>query len=295
MLWKIYSRESDGGSEFARECFQNGVIALGWSALGDLNTIKSWDELWKKVEKRWRYEAEGGAKSIAQWVGAIWSFRTDVGKGHYVICPDKHSKQYYVGVIRSSRAYYDSTPLGMCEFAHRRDVKWLRSLSERQIKAIWPAGQFGGLMTVSRVHHGADRFFKFLRRKRREFAQGPHLPRQPDMEWGKEAEARAMEWLATRYDNPVDESTYNFGWDIRCGDDVFEVKGRKSDRTAVVLTENEWRAAKRLKRRYTVLIFTAANKADLKFAEPSELCDPANNPESWIEKQRTIYEYVLQE
>lgn len=113
------------------------------------------------------------------------------------------------------------------------------------------------------------------------------------MEWGKEVEERAMEWLRDQGRKPVNESDQNLGWDISCDDDVFEVKGRKSDRTAVVVSENEWRAAKKLKKRYTVLVFTAANKAALEAAEPVEYCDPASNPESWNEKMRISYDYYL--
>jgi len=295
MLWKIYARWGNKGPEFARECYQNGVIALGWSELGDLNAIKSRDELWEKVEKRWGHEAEHGADSIAQWVGSLWAFRSDVGKEDFVICPDSHSKQYYVGVIKSKRAFHEKTALGTSKFFHRRKVKWIRPLNGEEISSIWPAGAFGGNQTVSRIHVGVDRFQRFLKGKRRRFGHGPHLPRRPDMEWGKEAELRAMAWLAERYDNPVNDAHKNLGWDITCGEDVFEVKGRKSHRTAVVLSENEWRAAKRRKKRYTVLLFTAANKQALRDAEPTQYCDPASNLESWIEKERITYDYILRE
>lgn len=295
MLWKIYARQGDHGTEFARECYQNGVIAVGWSAIGDLNAITSWDELREMVAHKWGHEVDHNPRSIGQWAGALWDFKENVKRGHYIVCPDKDAGQYYVGEIQSARAFYDPSPLGMCEFAHRRKVKWSRILNQKQIEAIWPNGQFGGQRTVSTIDAGADRFLKLLKRKHRAFAQGPHFPRQPDMEWGKEAEARAMVWLGERYENPINVAHDNLGWDISCGTDRFEIKGRKSPRTAVVLSENEWRAAKRLKKRYTVLLFTAANKQDLQVAEPIEYCDPASNPESWIEKERITFDYVLRE
>ena len=59
------------------------------------------------------------------------------------------------------------------------------------------------------------------------------------------------------------------------------------------MSENEWAAAKRFKKRYTVLIFTAATKAKLQQAKPKQIADPASNPESW--QPRVVYEYILLE
>jgi hypothetical protein len=161
------------------------------------------------------------------------------------------------------------------------------------MESIWPTGQFGGRQTVSIIHEGADRLLRFLKKKRRSFAQRQHLPVQPDMEWGGEAENRAMAWLREQGLDPVNEADQNKGWDISCGELKFEVKGRKSHRTAIRLTQNEWAAAKRLKKRYTVLIFTASNKDSLKSARPQQIVDPTSNPESW--KERVVLEYVLVE
>ena len=102
-----------------------------------------------------------------------------------------------------------------------------------------------------------------------------------------------MAWLREQGLDPVNEADQNKGWDISCGELKFEVKGRKSRRTAIRLTQNEWAAAKHLKKQYTVLIFTAANKDSLKSATPQQIVDPTSNPESW--KERVVLEYVLVE
>jgi hypothetical protein len=297
MLWKIYARESfdtEDSQEFARECYQADLIAVGWSAIGDLNKIPNREELYDRLAKKWGNTAEFGPRAIGQWTGALWAFRTDVKRGDYVICPDRNSGQFYVGRILSERTYYDKELIGgTCHFAHRRKVKWLRIMNRTEMATIWPTGQFGGRQTVSMIHDGAEKLLRLLKRKRRSFAQRPHLPIQPDMEWGVEAEARAMAWLREHERDPVNESELKKGWDISCDDDKFEVKGRKSHRTAVRLTQNEWKAAKRWKKKYTILVFTAANKDDLKRAKPKEIVDPTSNPESW--KERVVYEYVLVE
>jgi len=112
------------------------------------------------------------------------------------------------------------------------------------------------------------------------------------MEWGRAAEERAMVWLGQRGYAPKDVSNLNIGWDITCGDDKFEIKGRKSCRAAVRLTQNEWRASRQWGARYTVLIFTAATPQQLKKAQPIQIPDPTRT-ESW--RRRISYEYVLAE
>lgn len=236
-----------------------------------------------------------GEKTVEQWVGALWAFRTEVNAEDYVVCPDRNSGQYYIGQVVSERAYYDKAPLGgTCHFAHRRKVKWFKILNHTDMKSIWPTGQFGGLQTVSKIHEGAEQLLRFLKKKKgQSFAQRPHLPVQPDMEWGVEAENRAMIWLRDQGLDPVNEAHLNKGWDIACGELKFEVKGRKSHKTAIRLSQNEWAAAKRVKKQYTVLLFTAATKDSLKSAVPKQIVDPTSNPQSW--KERIVREYVLVE
>jgi len=296
MIWKIFARlpsKRKDSKDYARECFQAGVIAVGWSEVGDLNSIPSLDELRLLLRQRCGDQAENGAKTIGQWAGALWSFRKKVKPGHYVICPDSDSGRYYVGIIRSEHVYYDKSILGgKLKFAHRRKVKWIRTLNSNEVRAIWPSGQFGGNQTVSEITKGANRFKQFLARKRRTFVAGPRLPIQPDMEWGKEAEARAIVWLRERGYSPESVAHLNKGWDISCGNRKFEIKGRKSVRTAIRLSQNEWLAAKKFKKEYTVLIFTAPTKETLKKVAPMQVADPTRT-ESWT--PRIMYEYILAE
>lgn len=295
-LWKIFARlpsKWKDSEDYARECFQAGLIAVGWSELGDLNAISSRDELHRLLDKRWGHEAENGHKTISQWAGALWSFRTDVKPGDHVICPDSDSDRFYAGIVRSKKVHYDRQLIGgKCDFAHRREVRWIRTLDAREIDAIWPSGRFGGNQTVTEVTKGVNGFLKVIGKPKRRFVARPRLPVRPDMEWGLEAEARAMEWLKERGYSPENVSRLNMGWDISCGEDRFEVKGRKSSSTAIRLSQNEWSAAEHLKKRYTVLVFTAGTKELLRKAVPMQISDPCRT-ESWT--PRAVYEYILAE
>lgn len=297
MLWKIFARlpsKWKDSEDYARECYRAGLIAVGWNELGNLNKIGSREELHRKLAERWGDEAEHGDDTISQWAGSLWSFKTEVKTGHHVICPDSDSDRYYVGVVQSDKVFHDPQPFGgNCEFAHRRRVKWTRILNAGEIKSIWPSGRFGGNQTCAEVDKGSERFFKFIREpQRRSVAGRPRLPIRPDMEWGAAAEARAMIWLKSRGLNPESVAHLNLGWDISCGEEKFEVKGRKTPLTAIRLSQNEWNAAKKFGQSYTLLVFTASTHEGLEKAVPMQVPDPTKT-ESW--NPRITYEYILSE
>ncbi|OFW33940.1 MAG: hypothetical protein A3J28_05635 [Acidobacteria bacterium RIFCSPLOWO2_12_FULL_60_22] len=275
--------------DYARECYQAGVIAVGWSRVGDLNHIATRGQLKRKLE---RTEDEN-PKTIAQWAGALWNFRNKVSQADIVICPDRDSRRYYIGQVLSRRVFHDTSSLGGgCSFAHRRKVRWLRVVNPEEATVLWPSGRFGGIQTVSEIKRGEDiiKIKTLLRRTRKTFTARPRLPIRPDMEWGRAAEERAMKWLRERGYKPQDVTRLNKGWDITCGDDRFEVKGRKSHSVAVRLSQNEWNAARHLKAKYTLLIFTAPTLEKLRRSVPDQIPDPTRT-EVW--SRRVTYEYIL--
>ena len=101
-----------------------------------------------------------------------------------------------------------------------------------------------------------------------------------------------MQWLRDEGYQPQNVANKDKGWDIECEDEVFEAKGRKSPKTVVRLTENEWRAANRLGKQFTLLIFTAPDDERLRVTLPQQFPDPAKT-ESWTMRERIIPEYFL--
>jgi len=60
------------------------------------------------------------------------------------------------------------------------------------------------------------------------------------------------------------------------------------------LTENEWKAAKKFGKRFTVLLFTASTEKKLNEAEPRKIPDPART-EKWKKNVIVTCEYFLNE
>jgi len=106
------------------------------------------------------------------------------------------------------------------------------------------------------------------------------------------AEIRALKWLADRGEQPEDVAHLCCGWDIQCGNRKYEVKGRRSLRTDIRLTHNEYAQAKKHKGRYVLLIFTADREEALMKVTPEIVPDPAPTRE-W--EERKVTEYLLME
>jgi hypothetical protein len=225
---------------------------------------------------------------------SLWAFYHKVSPGDYVVCPYKFSDQCYLGQI-AGKPYYDSNPeQSDCPFAHRRRVKWFKPVTHAQLQRKWGT-RFAGNQTVSRISGSAADFNSLIKGRNRVGVSKQSIPFRPDQEWGRKAEERALAWLRSTFKkDPKDVSKENKGWDIECGEGLYEVKGRKSSRTKIRLTQNEWAAAIRYKERYTLLRFTAVDERSLQRQSPEEFPNPAETL-SWKKRPRVIYEYFLEE
>lgn len=292
IIWNIFSRMPAGSKEkmdYAADCYKGNFIAVGWNKLKDLDGID-----WKELKRRVKKEYGGSTQGIAARAASLWAFYHDVSPGHYVVCPDKFSDRCYLGQIVGKPFHGANAEQSDCPFTHRRKVKWFKSVPYAQLQRKWGT-RFAGNQTVSRINASKNDFNSLVRGRTRVISSGRSTPYKPDQEWGQKAEERALAWLSsTRDQKPKDVSKENKGWDIECGEGLYEVKGRKSHRTKIRLTQNEWAAARRHKKRYTLLLFTAADERALRKQSPKEFPNPAET-ESWTEAPRTIYEYFLEE
>jgi hypothetical protein len=298
-VWKIYARQSSNSKnpeDYADECYKSRKIAIGWSDVGDLNRFDSCDALkptLEKLHRTWFPRKTVSKSRVGAWAGCLWRFKDSVKKGHYVLCPDKQeADRVYVGRVLSKQVSYDESPMGRCEFAHRRKVQWFRPLNPNEVRSIWKGGHFGGRQTVTKVRTGFGKLSRFLRcpaiQKPKRIGK---VSWHPDKKWGRLVEIRALRWLGKK---AKDVAHLNLGWDIECDGEKFEVKGRKSGKTAIRLTQNEWKAAKKFGKRFIILVFTAPTPKKLNEAEPWRIPDPART-EKWNENVIVTREYFLNE
>ncbi len=291
-IWKIYARTPRGSSnseDFAYECYESDAIAIGWDQIGNLNQFKTKDDLKQKILCVYPHWFNKNNRRLGSATGILWTFK-EIAENDYVICPDSKSKRYYIGKITGKVGYDPNKIKGKCEFAHIRPVKWhSRSITKKEMIKSLKKSHFGGEQTLSQVNIDL-KILKSLLKTKKTKGSDIKVSWHPDKEWGNLAEIRALEWLGKK---AHDVHKLNYGWDIELDNIKYEVKGRKSKNTTIRLTQNEWNAAKKHKKQYVILLFTAANKKQLKKAEPERIANPTQ--ESWEERKRTISEYFLNE
>jgi len=158
MVWQIYARTPNAEEEYAAECYKAGIIAVGWSEVGDLRGYDSCEELKEGLRKLWHEHYEEWPKTLVADAGNLWRFRSEVHIGDLVICPDARSSCLYVGQIASD--YFYARRKDRCRFKHRRKVKWLGEISKSQAQQIWRKGR--PIQTVARLRSGEGSLRRLL-------------------------------------------------------------------------------------------------------------------------------------
>ena len=100
----------------------NPHICIGWSAMGDLFSVNTKDELIAKYDATW---PGVGSRKKGQDIGQIWRFVKEMNIGDYVVFAD--GNVCHIGQITSDY-YFDNTACANQDpdYANVRDVQWLK-------------------------------------------------------------------------------------------------------------------------------------------------------------------------
>lgn len=123
---------------------KGGVIAIGWTAIGDLSLLPVDREEMKAVyAKAYPNEPKG---SIPTCVGILYRFFHEIKIGDYVVYPSKMDRRINIGVV-TGPYYYDSKEE---KYPQKRNVKWLKSLPRTAFSqgALYELGASLSLFTV---------------------------------------------------------------------------------------------------------------------------------------------------
>lgn len=106
----------------------NPHICIGWSDMGDITDIESYDDLGKLYDQYFHKTAKGRGQDLGQ----IWRFRHDMKVGDYVIYSE--SDCFHIGKIVSDYIYndveYDAQDP---DYKSERKVEWLKTNIDRTI------------------------------------------------------------------------------------------------------------------------------------------------------------------
>ncbi len=123
---------------------KGGVIAIGWTAIGDLSLLPVDREEMKAVyAKAYPNEPKG---SIPTCVGMLYRFFHEIKEGDYVVYPSKMDRRINIGVV-TGPYYYDSKEE---KYPQKRNVRWLKSLPRTAFSqgALHEVGSALSLFTV---------------------------------------------------------------------------------------------------------------------------------------------------
>lgn len=131
------------------------VIALGWSAMGNLLSINQEREAYK--EKYKNVYPNATRNQIANSAGQLYRFVNEANIGDYIIYPTKFNRQINIGKIESNY-FFDSNEN---EYNQKRKVKWLKSVP-RTVFSQGALYEVGSAMSFFSIKNYYDEYMKII-------------------------------------------------------------------------------------------------------------------------------------
>lgn len=146
-IWGIHMPREHGSAPV-----EQGFVAIGWPAMGDLARIKPTREAFKATFVQTHPDAMPGTAPVA--AGVPYRFAVEMAPGDIVIFPSKADRMVNIGVIEGGYAYL---PQADQAFPNRRSVRWVKHLPRATFSQ--PAlNEIGSAITLFRVSSNADEY-----------------------------------------------------------------------------------------------------------------------------------------
>lgn len=147
-VWGIHCTDN---SLFRKE----NIIAIGWKEMGDLSTLSSDREAFKKRYAQVYANAKKG--NIANGAGMLYRFYCEAQIGDYVVYPSKIDRQVNLGIIEGEYRYDAVQP----EYVHIHKTKWLKQFPRTYFSqgALY---EIGAAQSFFMVKNYADEFLSAL-------------------------------------------------------------------------------------------------------------------------------------
>ena len=143
--WMV--RAMEGGRLF--DLFkEKSVIAIGWTAIGSLETLKTREEIATRVAEQW---PDWHPQKVSMSAGQLYRFRSEMGTGDRVVTYDPSRRVYLIGTIESS---YRHAPDIEGDASNVRSVKWDDEVS-RDLLSVATKNSLGSISTLFLVSEDA--------------------------------------------------------------------------------------------------------------------------------------------
>lgn len=144
-MWMV---RSASGGRLADEFKEQGIVAIGWSPLGDLAQYKDKEAILVAARKQWPDWSDGKYMSSAS---QLHRFKEQLHKDDRVITYDSSRRIYHVGTISGAYAYKP----GLIDlFPNTFPVKWEGEV-DRDKLAVSTRNSLGSTLTLFKVRESA--------------------------------------------------------------------------------------------------------------------------------------------
>lgn len=140
-MWMV--RAASGGV-LADQFREKGVVAIGWSAVGDLSRFKNKEEILEAVASTYPDWSAGRQQSSAS---QLVRFRDEPSVGDRVVTYDSGRRIYHLGTITSG---YRHVPDAVPPYENVRDVQWETEV-ERDRLSVRTRNSLGSTLTLFRL------------------------------------------------------------------------------------------------------------------------------------------------
>jgi restriction system protein len=139
---KAWMVRAGRGGKFL-EHFETGFVTVGWSALGDLNNLKTKDAIIDAYKKAYP-DAKPGKRNLA--VGMIDKFVNHIEIGDKVVTYNSQSREYMVGKITGKYEYHPGVDVDDA-LTNSRAVTWENKVERDSLSAA-TKNSLGAIMTL---------------------------------------------------------------------------------------------------------------------------------------------------
>ena len=141
MSKQVWMVRAGRDSAFVEEFLSKQMVAIGWSKLGDLSTVRSREELSQLVAVAW---PENNKFQNAASVGQVYRFCAEVIPGTTVTTYDSNRRTYLLGCVTGEYVYH---PEYSQHLVHTKSVKWDGEVA-RDILSAGTKNSLGSISTV---------------------------------------------------------------------------------------------------------------------------------------------------
>ena len=131
------------------------LIAISWSAMGNLSLIEADREAFKEKFKLTYPETK--PQAIPTSAGMLFRFVHEMQVGDYIVFPSKFNRKINIGIVEGEYMYDESS----LHYVQRRKVKWIKHLPRTAFSqgALYEAGS---ALTLFMIKNYADEYIAAL-------------------------------------------------------------------------------------------------------------------------------------